>query len=189
MPKPLRCLEAEIAALTQSFAPHSDNTVLATVPPYHIYGLLFRVLWPLATERPFSTDLISYPDELSAAVENESGCMLISSPAFLKRALPVLDLVHLKKYLGPVFSSGGPLPSPVAATYNAALSEPVVEVYGSTETGGIAYRSVTEAETPALWRPLPNVEVSVDPKQQVLAIRSPFLPGKAAQKLQRHFLL
>ncbi len=176
--KPLHCLEAEIAVLTEIFTPTSGGTVLATVPPYHIYGLLFRVFWPLATERPFSSDLISYPEELISAVEKDSGCMLISSPAFLKRALPVLDLAHLKKILGPVFSSGGPLPPKIAAAYNAALSEPVVEVYGSTETGGIAYRSATDAAAPALWRPFPNVEVTIDPKQQVLAVRSPFLPGE-----------
>lgn len=175
--KPLRCLEAEIAADAEAFAPTPGRMVLATVPPYHIYGLLYRVLWPLATERPFSTDQISYPEELRSAVEKNSGCMLVSSPAFLRRALPALDLDHLKKFLGPVLSSGGPLPPAVAAAYNAVLSEPVVEVYGSTETGGIAYRSVTDAAAPALWRPLPSVEVKVDPEQQVLAIRSPLLPG------------
>jgi acyl-coenzyme A synthetase/AMP-(fatty) acid ligase/3-hydroxymyristoyl/3-hydroxydecanoyl-(acyl carrier protein) dehydratase len=176
--KPLRCLEAEIAALTQSFAPLSSGTVLATVPPYHIYGLLFRILWPLATERPFSTDLISYPEELESAVKNNSGCMLVSSPVFLKRALPVLDLNHLKKYLGLIFSSGGMLPPPIATAYNATLSKPVTEVYGSTETGGIAYRSVMDDAAPALWQPFPNVEVTVDPETQVLAVKSPCLPGK-----------
>jgi acyl-CoA synthetase (AMP-forming)/AMP-acid ligase II len=173
--KPLHCFEAEIASATEAFLPDPSCATLATVPPYHIYGLIYRVLWPLATGRPFSADMISYPEELMAAVEEKSGAMLISSPAFLRRALPGLDLDHLKNLLGPVLSSGGPLPSPVAAAYNAVLSYPVFEVYGSTETGGIAFRSVTDAAAPELWRPLPTVEVKLDPEDEVLAIRSPLV--------------
>jgi acyl-CoA synthetase (AMP-forming)/AMP-acid ligase II/3-hydroxymyristoyl/3-hydroxydecanoyl-(acyl carrier protein) dehydratase len=174
--KPLRCFDAEIRDLTQTFAPFRNETVHATVPPYHIYGLLFRVLWPLATARAFSMRLISYPEQLSSAAQESEGCMLVSSPAFLKRVLPVLDLNHLKTRLGAVFSSGGPLSSDVAAQYNATLTKPVVEVYGSTETGGIAYRSTTNADAPEPWHPLPSVTVAIDSDDGILSVRSPFLP-------------
>ena len=174
--KPLRCLEAEISDAAEAFAPAPGRMTLATVPPYHIYGFIYRVLWPLSTNCAFSPDMISYPEELTSAAEAHRGAMLISSPAFLRRALPVLDLDHLQKLLGPVLSSGGPLPPAVAAAYNAVLTFPVAEVYGSTETGGIAFRSVMDADAPALWQPLPHVEVRLDPDQQVLAIRSPMLP-------------
>lgn len=174
--KPLRCLEAEIADVAESFAPEPGRMTLATVPPYHIYGFIYRILWPLSTHRPFSSGMISYPEELVAAAENNSGGMLISSPAFLRRALPALDLEKLKNLLGPVLSSGGPLPPNVAAAYNASLDHLVYEVYGSTETGGIAYRSVTDADAPAHWQPLPSVEIKLDSKQEVLSIRSPMLP-------------
>ena len=43
--------------------------VLATVPAHHIYGLLFRVLWPLASKRAFASSLIRYPQDLIAALE------------------------------------------------------------------------------------------------------------------------
>lgn len=174
--KPLRCLDAEVTALHRAFSPAAAKPVLATVPPYHIYGLLFRILWPLASARPIYRDLISYPEELVSAAEREPGATLVTSPAFLKRALPVLELTRLKKVLGPVFSSGGPLPSDVAATYNAALSKPVAEVYGSTETGGIAFRSVFEADEQTPWQPLPTVAVRLESEQHLVAVRSPFLP-------------
>lgn len=174
--KPLRCFEAELASQTKVFAPMPGKTVIATVPPYHIYGLLFRVLWPLATNRPFSTDTVSYPEELVTAAEAHPGCMFASSPAFLKRALSVLDLDRLRGVLGPVFSSGGLLPPPTAADYNAVLATPIVEVYGSTETGGIAHRSVFDADAPPPWQPLPGVDVEIDPETQVLSVRSPFMP-------------
>ena len=86
--KPLRCFEAELTSQSEVFAPVPGTTVIATVPPYHIYGLLFRILWPLATNRPFSTDTVSYPEELITAAEEHQGCMFVSSPAFLKRGSP-----------------------------------------------------------------------------------------------------
>jgi acyl-coenzyme A synthetase/AMP-(fatty) acid ligase len=174
--KPLRCFEAELTSQTRAFGPEPGKTVIATVPPYHIYGLLFRILWPLATNRPFSTDTVSYPEELISAAEIYRDCMFVSSPAFLKRALPVLDLDRLRRCLGPVFSSGGLLPPPVAAAYNAVLSQPIVEVYGSTETGGVAYRSVFDETTPPPWQPLPDVAVTTDPRSGILSVRSPFMP-------------
>jgi acyl-coenzyme A synthetase/AMP-(fatty) acid ligase/3-hydroxymyristoyl/3-hydroxydecanoyl-(acyl carrier protein) dehydratase len=174
--KPLRCFEAELASQSRVFDPEPGKTVIATVPPYHIYGLLFRILWPLATNRPFSTDTVSYPEELAIAAGTHKDCMFVSSPAFLKRALPVLDLDRLRLCLGPVFSSGGLLPPPVAATYNSGLAHPVIEVFGSTETGGIAYRSVLDEANPPSWHPLPNVEVATDPETGVLSVRSPFIP-------------
>ena len=175
--KPLRCLEAEVSDVAETFSPEPGRMTLATVPPYHIYGFIYRVLWPLSTSRPFFADMISYPEELISTAKEYSGGMLISSPAFLRRALPVLDLDHLKRLIGPVLSSGGPLPPTVAAAYNAVLSQPVYEIYGSTETGGIAFRSVTDAGAPPHWQPLPSVEVALDSGQEVLAIRSTMLPG------------
>lgn len=176
--KPLRCLESEIAVLEQTFAPPSQAVVLATVPAHHIYGLLFRVLWPLASRRVFDSQLIRYPEDLSAALEPGGRQILISSPAFLKRALPVLDLNQLSSSLSRVFSSGGPLPSKVAASYNAVLSEPVREIYGSTETGGIAYRTVLSADNPEPWTTFPGVELSLDDESDVLLVRSPNLPDQ-----------
>jgi acyl-CoA synthetase (AMP-forming)/AMP-acid ligase II len=175
--KPLRCLDAEVSALDRLFARPAAGAVLATVPPYHIYGLLFRVLWPLAAGRGMARDTIRFPGELLAAAREVPGALLVSSPAFLKRALPVLDLAEVGRHLGGVFSSGGPLPAEVAAAYNRNLVQPVVEVYGSTETGGIGWRSVLDAAAPPPWAPLPGVRLTTDEESGVLMVASPFLPA------------
>ena len=174
--KQLRCLDAEVAALDRLFERPRAKAVLATVPSYHIYGLLFRVLWPLAACRSMARDTIRFPSELLAAVRQAPGALLVSSPAFLKRALPVLDLADLGRHLGGAFSSGGPLPPEVAAAYNQHLAEPVVEVYGSTETGGIGWRSVRSAAAPPPWTPLPDVRLMIDDESGALMVASPFLP-------------
>ncbi len=173
--KSLNCLEAEVATLDGLFRPTESYVVLATVPAHHIYGLLFRILWPLAAGQPFDAGLVRYPEELERAVETKANILLVSSPAFLGRALGVVDVDALKGHLVGAFSSGGPLPAEVAAVYNASLTRPIIEVYGSTETGGIGYRSVLDASRPAPLTPLPGVTLSVDSKSDILSIKSPFL--------------
>lgn len=173
--KSLRCFEAELAALQNLFQSPLPYIVLATVPAHHIYGLLFRVLWPLVAGRPFVAELIRFPGELVKAMETAENSLLVSSPAFLSRALPVLDIEALKDRLCGVFSSGGPLPPDIAAAYNAKLTDPIVEVYGSTETGGIGYRSVRKASDPSPWTPLPGVTLSLEADDGRLSVSSPFL--------------
>lgn len=177
--KPLRCLDAEVAVLEKVFGGCGAGSVLATVPPYHIYGLLFRVLWPLAAGRILEAGAIGFPGELAALAQQRPAPLLVSSPAFLKRALPVLDLSQLDARLHGIFSSGGPLEPGVAAAYNAQLRHKLVEVYGSTETGGIGYRSVTDAAAPPPWTPLPGVSVTQSAAADAIAVTSPFLavPG------------
>ena len=173
--KPLRCLEAEVAVLEKVFGAMGGESVLATVPPYHIYGLLFRVLWPLAAGRVMDAKGFTFPEELARLATRRRAPLLVTSPAFLKRALPLLDLPQLGKNLHGVFSSGGPLPADIAAAYNAKLPCQVTEIYGSTETGGIARRVVANAAEPPAWIPMPGIEVSLAGDGMSLAVRSPFL--------------
>lgn len=177
--KPLRCLNAEVIALEQTFGRYFSEpptlSVYATVPAYHIYGLLFRILWPLASGRPFSGQLFSYPEELISISNDSAPSILVSSPAFLKRAYAILgdDYLHSNQVF--IFSSGGPLPTDVALSYNTALASPIVEVYGSTETGGIGYRSQMEPSKPNRWKPLPGVELKINSNEETLSVRSTFL--------------
>ena len=174
--KPLHCLEAEVEVLERVFGRKAAQSVLATVPPIHIYGLLFRILWPLAAGRVFAANTVRFPGELVLAAERQSGSLLVSSPAFLKRALPVLDFDRLDSLLFGVFSSGGALPSDVAAAYNAKLRHKVVEIYGSTETGGIGHRTVTSEMPLQPWTPLPGVRVGLCSNLGAITVVSPFMP-------------
>jgi 3-hydroxymyristoyl/3-hydroxydecanoyl-(acyl carrier protein) dehydratase len=159
--KPFSCLQAEVETLHATFAQLSHYTILATVPAYHIYGLLFRVLWPLAAGWTFDADMVRYPEEISPRLEGSDQCFLVSSPAFLKRSVEALDWASLVNLKG-VYSSGGPLAPEVGAAYNGLLSDPLYEVYGSTETGGIGYRAVRDANVQTNWTPLEGVDLTLD---------------------------
>ncbi|MGL6290099.1 MAG: AMP-binding protein, partial [Silanimonas sp.] len=168
--KSLRQLDAEIAALEQTFGARiGDAAVQGTVSHQHIYGLLFRVLWPLAAGRAFDAPRIEFPEQW--ATQAGEGDVLVATPSLLASWPP--------QVAGPrpclVLSSGGALPVDVAARLAAQFDASVVEVFGSTETGGIAWRA---PQNNAGWQPLPGVEWHIEDGQ--LALRSPHLPDPQA---------
>ena len=167
--KRLGQLLEEVAALEATFGAGLSgwDEVVSTVSHQHLYGLLFSVLWPLATGRPMASQTVTTPEALEASVSGRGVSLLVTVPAHLKR-LP--DAPRWPCSLARVFSSGGPLPEDGARRCLAVLGTPATEVFGSTETGGIAWRT-HPAEA---WRPFPGVTWRAEPDGR-LAIRSPFL--------------
>ncbi|NNG21872.1 AMP-binding protein [Telluria aromaticivorans] len=168
--KGLSQLTSEIAALEQQFgAPLGDADILATVSHQHIYGLLFRVLWPLAEGRAIHAERHEFPETLAPALAARP-CVLLASPAHLKRLPEHLDWQGAGGKLRAVFSSGGMLEQAAGVHASALLGQVPVEVYGSSETGGVAWRRRGEhAGDP--WQPLPRVEWRADP-EGLLEVRS-----------------
>lgn len=172
IPKTLRQLAAEVDALEATFGPRIGNArVHATVSHQHIYGLLFRVLWPLAAGRAIATRRVLFHEDMFAALQREPG-VLVSSPAHLKRLPDGLDWPALRGCVTAVFSSGGALPAAAAADARAKLGCGPLEIYGSSETGGIAWRDGSDDAT---WHPLPGVDWRVLDDGR-LQVRSPHLP-------------
>ena len=162
IPKRLGQLFSEVRALQQAFGERvSGGEVLSTVSHQHIYGLLFRVLWPLGSGRVFHAERLSYIEDIAAG-----RFVLIASPAHLKR----LPEAALK--LRAVFSSGGPLPDAAVPDCVAKLGQAPIEVYGSSETGGVAWRQRSSGSDE--WHALPGVQWRL--QGETLEIRSPHLP-------------
>jgi acyl-coenzyme A synthetase/AMP-(fatty) acid ligase/3-hydroxymyristoyl/3-hydroxydecanoyl-(acyl carrier protein) dehydratase len=173
--KTLAQLEAEVREIDARWgAQIAGRRVLATVPHQHFYGLLFRILWPLAANRPFDALRFAFPEPLAARLA-EAPAILVSSPAFLKRWPDALDLSAAPCPPHAIFSSGGPLPTESSLTLQKRLGCPVFEIFGSSETGGIAWRVQDGADT--AWRAHPVVEL--DFSGETLSLRSPFMPDAA----------
>ncbi|MBK8180217.1 MAG: acyl-CoA synthetase [Planctomycetes bacterium] len=157
--KTLTQLEAEIEALEHQFgASLGGARVLGTVSFQHIYGLLFRVLWPLCAGRTFADGTVVDPALLEHAFAGGERGVLVGSPAHLKRLPELLDLGQLRGPCVEVFSSGGALDEATAARFGRELGFSPLEVLGSTETGGIAWRRQGPGGGPA-WSPFPGVAV------------------------------
>ena len=169
--KSLRQLDAEVDALESAFgALLGDATVHGTVSHQHIYGLLFRILWPLSARRPFARARLAYTEQLTTL--GPESVAVIASPAHLKRLPETQDWRALAQALRVVFSSGGALPVDAAGDVQRLWQQAPIEVFGSTETGGIAWRRADGSR--AAWLPLPGVDWRL--QGDTLEVRSPHLP-------------
>ncbi|MBP7370259.1 MAG: acyl-CoA synthetase, partial [Arenimonas sp.] len=166
-------LDAELRALEACFGQIAGDAVIyGTVSHQHIYGLLFRVLWPLASGRVFYTQRLEYPEQIAKQLAGKPS-VLISSPALLKRLPDNLDWRAMSQHLSAVFSSGGPLSAESADKVTQLWHKRPIEVFGSSETGGIAWRQSENGSSS--WQPLPGVEWRL--LDEHLQIRSPHLPN------------
>lgn len=153
-----------------------DAAVTATSPHQHIYGLLFRLFWPLAAGRLFDAVTCANPAQLGDRLRAFDAVAMVSSPAQLSR-LP--DLVDLSQWLPCprfIFSSGGPLSREAALRFADALGQAPIEVFGSTETGGIAWRSRNADDISEAWTPFPGMTIRCS-ENGALVLRSPYLDG------------
>ncbi|MCK0914435.1 AMP-binding protein [Acinetobacter pittii] len=157
IPRTLRQLLNEVQGLSQSFSFDEHATAIATVSHQHIYGLLFKLLLPLATGRSFYNPQMAFPEDVVQAQKQLETIglsnYLISSPALLKRWTTDVVLQHCQM----VFSSGGKLESGV----RPLLNRPIIEVLGSSETGGIAHRAKDEDA----WNAFSNVAIRIEDQQ------------------------
>lgn len=173
--KRLAQLDAEVHTLQATFGERVDAcgvpTVVATVSHQHIYGLLFVVLWSLAAGRPFLSRRLDYLEALPAALRGGPGA-LVASPAHLRRVPAEPALAQAGGRLRAVFCSGGPLPPEAASECLLRLGHSPIEVFGSSETGGVAWRQ--RAVDGDHWQPLPGIAWRVDGER--LEVRSPHLP-------------
>jgi acyl-coenzyme A synthetase/AMP-(fatty) acid ligase len=146
-----------------------QRTLCSTVSPHHIYGLLFSILLPFTAGVPFRRNRIEFPEELEKLSDTQY--MIITVPAFLKRAVEIEQLSGLPLKSPWIFTSGGVLDPETARKTRDVFGFWPVEVYGSTETSGIAWRqSVNGLE----WTPFDNAQLSKN-EDGCLVIRSPYI--------------
>ncbi|MFY0731756.1 AMP-binding protein [Pseudomonas sp. NFX15] len=169
--KTLRQLANEVEALEQLWgADLGPACIIGSVATQHIYGLLFRVLWPLCAGRPFVRMQLAFPEDLQRASREHPAFAWVASPALLKRMGDNLDWPFLSA-VRRVFSSGGALPAEAAQSLQRRLGQWPTEIFGSSETGGIAWR-----QGPERWQPFADIAISQD-SDGALLIASPYLPA------------
>ncbi|RKF49134.1 AMP-binding protein [Paraburkholderia fungorum] len=175
-PKPIRKTLAQFSAEVHTLEKQwgalvGDATMLASVPHHHIYGLLFRVLWPLAAGRAFDRAISLEPAHLQTQIAQCGATVVVSTPAQLSRWPALPGFAALTPAPRAFFSSGGPLAAEAAREYASAYGAAPLEIYGSTETGGIAWRRQDQTDA---WQPVSGIEVRRD-EDGALNVRSPHL--------------
>lgn len=139
--------------------------VVASVSHQHMYGLTFRIMLPMALGLPCDASMIHFPEQLAAFTAHP--LLFISSPAFLKRIDKHLPAPRLRK----IVSAAGLLDDETARQTKGWLGIPVSEIYGTTETGVLAWREHLRAAAP--WQPFPAVEFIA--REDSWLVRSPLI--------------
>jgi len=171
--KTLAEMDAEAAAIEQAIGGKCPGApVFGTVPYHHLYGLSFRLFWPLTTGRPLVTTTHEFWESLAADLV--SGSVLVTSPAHLMRIAPLARLKEAR--LGLVLSAGAAMPDDAADAAAEALGCAITDIFGSTETGVIAHRLRNTPHAP--WRPFPGVALRAG-ENGLLSVRSDHLAGNA----------
>ncbi len=164
----------EAALLVRLWDLGPGTRVLASVPPHHLYGLLFGVLVPFMGGGSFVRTTPLHAETIAAQARAWKVDVLCSVPAHL-HAVATLPAGALPA-LGRMFSSGAPLDAGTASAVTALAGIPVTEVLGSSETGGIAWR---DSGGDATWTAFPGVRVTQDDDGAML-LQSPFVDERDA---------
>jgi acyl-coenzyme A synthetase/AMP-(fatty) acid ligase len=173
--KTLGQMEREAAVIEALLGPFMSESgvVTGTVSHQHLYGLSFRLFWPLCSGRVMDGTVHEFWESLIA--RQLSGGAIIASPAHLTR-IPRHPALMADERPGFILSAGAPLPTAAALQARDMFAAPVLEIYGSTETGTIAWRRRDELDVP--WQAVPGVAVRQTADQRVL-VTSPFLQDGA----------
>jgi len=145
----------------------------STVSQHHIYGILFSILLPFTLGVPLRRRRIEFPEEMEKLSDAEY--MLITVPAFLKRAVEMEKTSCLNLKSPWIFTSGGALMFDTAKKTSEVFGFWPVEVYGSTETSGIAWRQSVNGQE---WTVFDNAQISQN-QEGCLIIRSPYIKDPA----------
>lgn len=136
-----------------------SRKLITTVSQHHIYGFLFGILLPFTLGVPFRRKRIEFPEEFEILDDTEY--ILIATPAFLKRTCDSRmeegknTPLNLKKVW--IFTSGGAVSPELSVSTKQIFGFCPLEVYGSTETSGIAYRQ--QGKDGLVWTPFDNAKV------------------------------
>jgi acyl-coenzyme A synthetase/AMP-(fatty) acid ligase len=142
--------KAVAEALDWGHAP--SCAVLGSVPQQHMFGLETTVMLPWYAGIPAHAQRPLLPADLQAALASVDGpSWWMTTPLHLRGALRApLALPGLQGIVASTMS----LSTELAKAAEAAWGVPVMEIYGSTETGAMAMRRTAADDC---WRPLQGV--------------------------------
>jgi acyl-coenzyme A synthetase/AMP-(fatty) acid ligase len=133
-------------------------TLVGTLPPQHMFGLEATVMLALQGGAALASALAFYPADIRAALHAvPRPRALVTSPVHLRALLqaagdlPPADLV---------LCATAPLGRALAQQARTGLAAPVLEIYGSTETGALATRATADTEA---WTLLPGITLDHRP--------------------------
>jgi acyl-coenzyme A synthetase/AMP-(fatty) acid ligase len=164
----------EVVVLKNLLSDFNIKRVVVSVPFVHIYGILAGLLLPLHLD---NISLIVKEDFLPYEILEEAShddTLIITTPLFIKALSKVTDNKELTKSI--FISSTGPLHLDDVSLFQERYKTTLMQLFGSTETGGIAYKQGTNKE----WSSLKYVAIKSEDER--LTLSSPFISKYLLEK-------
>jgi acyl-coenzyme A synthetase/AMP-(fatty) acid ligase len=133
------------------------HSIVGTVPAQHMYGFESTVMVALQSGAAFSSGRPLFPADICSAIAAvPRPRVLVTTPFHLRTLLDAgVDIPDLDLLL----SATAPLSPNLVREAEARCRAPLLEIYGSTETGQIASRRPVET---AEWQLFPGVHLTVE---------------------------
>ncbi len=163
--KSLENLEAEAYSSIKQFNIETNVSVYSTTIMPHMFGLTFFFMVPLCAGLRINTLKIEFPEQI---VKDEE-YILVSSPSFLeKMAKYDINFSFAPKK---IFTAGDKLKDNVRDFFS--IKSDVIEIYGSTEAGTIAYKNTSNN-----FKAFDSVSISTDENSCIIVKSDFFMEDK-----------
>jgi acyl-coenzyme A synthetase/AMP-(fatty) acid ligase len=134
-----------------SFNKTAQHTIVATVPPQHMFGFETTIIYPLVNEIMVHADCPFYPLDINNTLSQIiSPVILITTPLHLKICHNAKINWHNIDF---IISATAALSYETALKTEDKLKTKVLEIYGCSEVGAIATRHISKSNK---WQLLEN---------------------------------
>ncbi len=148
---------AKQTAARFALSTHQPASIVATVPPQHMYGLETSIMLPLQSSCMIHSARPFFPQDIRHALESmPAPRILVTTPVHIRACIAADVLLPSLEF---VLSATAPLSEQLASQAEAMFATRVLEIYGCTEAGTIATRRTVEGET---WRTLEGIVLRGD---------------------------
>jgi 3-hydroxymyristoyl/3-hydroxydecanoyl-(acyl carrier protein) dehydratase len=168
--KSARTLLSEADMLASFWEVRPGHRIVSAAPAHHIYGFLWGTLLPIFAGASFFRDPVRHGASILSALSETSARRLVAVPAQLAALESAWRASRGPHMQLSIVSSGAALDRNLSENL-AELGTSIVEILGSTETGGIAFRDPTREVG---FTALPGVTLD-STSDGHLRVRSPFL--------------
>lgn len=159
--------ESDIINQNLQLGEHASH-LISTVPPCHMFGFSYGLFGPLRWGMSLDTRRPVFPKDLAATIASSPGpAWVVTTPSHLTAY--VRSQISFEGLAGFVCSAAQ-LPLALAQEVKKRFGKPIIETYGCTEAGAIAWRNPTADEP---WQCYQGIDLIVDGKASVQAQHLP----------------
>lgn len=153
---------AQLAQIRFGFS--SQDTIVATVPPQHMYGLETSIMVPLVCGTRIYSGRPFFPEDVRCALKAcPENPILVTTPVHLRACIASKLTWPKTKF---IISATAPISETLVNQTEQVFETALFEIYGCTEAGSLASRRTAQS---AAWQLYDDFSISQDCNDTVVA--------------------